>query len=164
MIWIMPFLYALADRFAGGGAPKLDAKLPGRAAFWGALVCAVAGYLLAGVYGALLALAWLIWRTPAWKVVPWASATPNGVKQTAATFVRHALVIPFVGLAAYWSGRDLSSALPFLGFAAAATVLAVWYRREVAKAGEANRPIGNQNTYVELLRGAAFGIAVAVAA
>lgn len=46
---------------------------------------------------------------------------------------------------------------------AAPVAIALWYARQVRKAAERREPIGAQNVTVELLRGAAFGLAVAVA-
>lgn len=157
-------VYAAADRFAGGGAPRLDAKLPGRAAFWGALVAALLGWFLLGRYGVLCAGAWLIWRTPAWDVFG-GSMTPKTSGQIAGTFLRHfVLIVPLGALAAYFTDRDpLTGAAPFAAFAVFATLLAVWYGRAEAKAIRNGEPIGNQNVVVELLRGAAFGVAVVVA-
>lgn len=160
----MILTYALADRYAGGGWPALDDKLPGRAAFWGGLAASGVGYALYSLPGALVALAWLIWRTPGWKVVPGASITPRGPKEFMATVVRHLIPAPLVAVVATWTGLDpLAAALPLLGFALVAAGLGAWYGAQVDAATKANRPIGDQNVVVELARGAAFGAAVAAA-
>ena len=156
-------LYALSDRFVGGGAPKLDDMLPGRSAFWAALACAAAGWFTLGGAGAFWALVWLVWRTPAWKVVPGASMTPDGSSEILATFARHA-VIPLVGglLVSTWFGWNLLWSLAPMGaFAVAATALAAWYGGEVRHAAKYGGDIESRNAFVELARGAAFGLAVA---
>ncbi len=163
LAFALPLTYAFADRFAGGGWPKLDARLPGRAAFWGAVLCGVVGWFAAGLFGALLAAAWLIWRTPAWDIVPGASMTPKTDREILATFVRHLSVVPFTALAAFWAGLNLAPAFPFVIFALAAALLAVWYGDAEADAIRDGVPIGDENVYVETLRGAAFGVSAAAA-
>jgi hypothetical protein len=162
-VFALPIAYALADRFAGGGWPKLDDLLPGRGVAWAGVACAGLGWVAAGPFGALLALAWLIWRTPAWDVIPSASMTPKDGEGYLATFVRHALVAPLVLLAAYWTDKPLLAAAPFVAFGVAATILAAWYGAKEAAAIKAGRPIGDENATVELARGAAFGIAAVIA-
>lgn len=148
-------LYAVADRFAGGGWPALDAKLPGRAAFWGALACAGAGYLLAGAYGALMGLAFLIWRTPGWDIFG-GSMTPTTAKGYVGTFLRHLIAAPCAAAAAYWTaGNPLLAGAAFGGFAGVAILLAAAYG-----ARNASGDVGNMNAFIELARGAAFGAAV----
>lgn len=159
-------LYALADSFAGGSlgskAKALDEKLPGRAAFWGAVVCAVAGWLAGGPWCAAVALAWLIYRSPGWKVFG-GSATPVGAKEIAGTFARHLLALLAV-LPVYWAHKDVVMAAGWFGlFAVAATSLSVAYGELNREAGERGEPIDpGVNTKIELARGAAFGLAVAL--
>lgn len=164
----VPFViaYALADRFAGGGWPALDAKLPGRAAFWGALACAGIGFAFAGLYGLLMGVTFLAWRTPGWDVIPGGSITPKDAKGYLGTFLRHLLIPVILGVCvATWTRHDrLIVALSFAGFALGATLLAAWLGKEEAKAKEAGKPFGDQNTFVELARGALFGLAVAIGA
>lgn len=150
-------VYALADRFAGGGAPDLDARLPGRAAFWGAVLAAGVGFWLARWEGVAWAAAWLAYRTPAWKLIPGSSATPRGLGEAVATFARHAIVgLPALFVAAGFH-RDIPLTLGAMaGFALGAALLGCWYARRVDAGGE-----GQPNTFVELARGALFGVAVA---
>ena len=161
LAFALPLTYAFADRFAGGGWPKLDARLPGRAAFWGAVLCGVVGWFAAGLFGALLAVAWLIWRTPAWDIVPGASMTPKTDREILATFVRHLSVVPFTALAAFWAGANLTLTIPFVGFAVAAAMLAAWYGDVERDAKRDGVPIGDENVFVETLRGGAFGVSAA---
>ena len=157
-------VYALADRFAGGGWPKLDDKLPGRGAFWGALVGAGIGWLTLGVFGAVAGLAWLIWRTPAWAIFG-GSMAPRTVPKLLGTVARHAIVIPLLALAAYWGGYDPLIAAVLAGvFAIGATALAVYLAFEVSVAEAKGVSLGSQNTHVELARGALFGSIVGLIA
>jgi hypothetical protein len=158
---IMALAYGLADRFAGGGSPKLDDRLPWRAAFWGALFCAGVGFLTLGWPGAAMALVWLAWRTPGWKAVPGASATPHGAKEIVATFLRHA--IPIVGAFIVAKGFGLSVlplVLAMALFAASATALAALYAGIVAEAARTGASVKGKNARLEVLRGVAYGAAL----
>lgn len=163
LLFLLPVAYGLADSFAGGSlgakAKALDDKLPGRAAFWGALLCAGLGYLSAGVPGALMGLVWLIWRTPTWDVFG-GDATPVGVKEIAGTFARHLIAMLGV-VTAYWAHNDVvMSAMAFVAFAAGATFLACWYTGRNMDAAEAGEPIDpKDNRFLELCRGVLFGLA-----
>jgi hypothetical protein len=164
LVFLLVPTYALADRFAGGGSPKLDDMLPGRAAFWGALLCAIAGYFLAGWPAAAFALGWLVYRTPKWRLFGNASITPVGADALIWTFNRHALtIIPAFIVAKAFDLDALRVCAIFAVYALVATVLAAWYGQANAKAIKNGVGIGNENVVVELLRGAAFGLAVAVA-
>ena len=156
-------LYAVADAYAGGSfLHSVSRKIPGRAVFWAAIILAVAGYLLCGLFGALCALGWFIWRTPGWKVFG-GSATPSSAVEALGTLARHMIATPLLMLSAYWTGHDVfTAAIGGALFALAATLLACWYEDRVHKAVVEVRPIGDENTWVETLRGAAFGLVVAV--
>jgi hypothetical protein len=159
---LLAIAYALADRFAGGGFPKLDDKLPGRAAFWGAVLAAGVGFLVAGPAGALLGLVWLAWRTPAWKLVPGSSATPRTAKEVAATFVRHAIPIPLSVPVAIWTAHDPVRFAVFMGvFALLSTVLAAGYGKITADPDADAEDAADANNILELARGAAFGLCAA---
>jgi hypothetical protein len=157
-------LYALADRFAGGGAPKVDDALPGRAALWGFLACALGGYFLVGWGGVAVAVAWFAWRTPPWKLIPGGSITPVAAEEIAATYLRHALVAPLVALMAAMTDHAIVPAMGiYLLWAFMATGLAAYYGRYKADA-EAGDPVGaDPNWWIELTRGALFGLAAAAA-
>lgn len=157
-------VYGFADRFAGGGFPKLDDKLPGRGAFWGALLGAAAGFLVAGPAGALMGLVWLIWRTPGWKIIPGASATPRTAKEVAATAVRHAIPIPLVFAVATWTDHDFARLASLMAvFALVATVLAAAYGKLTADPDADADDAADANNLLEIARGAVFGACVAVA-
>lgn len=141
-------IYALGDRFTGGGWPALDDRLPGRSVFWATLVAAGLGYLSLGNWGAHCALVWIIYRTPAWDVFG-GRIDPRGAGQIAGTVARHALCVPLLTLAAYFAKLPL---IPTALAAAAFTLLAVGLSLTLAR---------RHNADVELVRGAAYGVVVA---
>lgn len=149
--------YALADRWAGGGWPWLDDKLPGRALFWGALVCAVAGFLMVGIPGAALAVIWGAHRSLGLDM--WGGAADaQTLRQALGVLARYLLLVPAIALLGLWAGSEaLWWGVAALAFALFATGLAMWYGSEVLKAVRRGEPIGDQNTAVELIRGAAYG-------
>jgi len=151
-------LYALADRFAGGGAPKLDAVLPGRGLAWAALACAVVGWLIAGLPGALLALVWGVYRSLPWKALG-GRLDPRHATDIPGVLARHAIVIPGVIVIAVGGvlGDPITAAAASIGFAIAATVIAFAYGRAIADLEARGDPESNQNTVAELARGAAYG-------
>lgn len=153
-------LYALADRYAGGGWPWLDRRLPGRAALWAGLLAAVASYFLAGWPAVILAIAWGVHRTLPFRLFG-GSAAPETAGEIGGTFLRYALLLIPAALIAQVYDLPILRTLAFaLIFAAVATALAAWYGGEVAKARARRAPIGGQNTFVELARGAAWGVTV----
>lgn len=158
MKFILIVLFSLADRFAGGGAPNIDAKLPGRALFWGTLICAGAGFFIAGWPALVLALIWGAHRSLAPDM--WGgSADAKTNREAVGVALRYALLIPAVIALAHFASLDLPrAALCVAAFAAVATGLAIWYGHEVLKAVAAGEPIGDQNVAVELIRGAAYGL------
>ena len=164
---LLPAVYALADAFAGGSlgqwAKRLDDKLPGRAAFWGALLGALVGFLTLGPWGAAMGLVWLIYRTPGWRGFG-GSATPVGAKEVVGTLLRHMLALLAL-LPVYWAGKDvLTGGLYLLAYALGATALAIHYGNANRKAQQLGQPIdAGLNTKIELFRGALFGVAVALA-
>lgn len=160
---VLAAVYAFADRFAGGGWPALDDKLPGRAAFWGALLAAAAGFVLCGPAGALMGLAWLVWRTPAWKLLPGSSATPRKPQEIAATLLRHTIPIPLSLPVCIWTGHEPLRLAVVLGvFAAVSTAFAFAYAKGVDEPGATAEDAEDGNTMLELARGAVYGACVAV--
>ncbi len=156
--------YALGDRFAGGGAPKLDDRLPGRGAFWAGVMCAVLGWLVFGWVASALALGWWLYRIIPPRAIGQSSATPNDKTAYFHTFIRHALpLLPAFLVSKGWALDTLWVCMPFAVYAVAATALAAWYGAANAKAISEGRGIGKENVIVELARGAAFGLAVVVA-
>jgi len=154
LVILLPLAYAFADRFGGGGLPALDDRLPGRAVFWGALLCAGVGYLVFGPPAAVLALVWLVYRTPGWKVFG-GSATPTNPKEIAGTFARHIMAMPMAVPVGYWFGLPyLMFVVAFTAYAVASTLLAMWYSKTKNADGD--------NAFLETARGALFGAAVVV--
>lgn len=151
-------LYALSDRAFGMDRPQWARNLPWKALIFAGL--AAGGYLAAGALGALLPLAWAIWRTPEWKLFPGASMTPRAPREIAATLLRHALAAPPVMLLAYWTGGDWQRAgYAMAAFAAFATVLGVWLASAVDEA-QPGEDVQRENMVLEVTRGAAYGLAV----
>ncbi|WP_374572491.1 hypothetical protein [Phenylobacterium sp.] len=145
--------YALADRFVGGGWPKLDDALPGRSVFWAALALIALGWAAGGVLGAVLGLIWAVQRSLDSNLFG-ASIDPPP-SRAAATFVRHSLAALAAIPLALWLRRPIGELVgPFLSYAAVASILARLYAMRVKRGDE------GFNTYVELARGAAFGVAV----
>lgn len=149
--------YSLADRFAGGGAPGLDRRLPGRALFWGALLCAILGWFVGGWPGVALAVIWGLHRSLGPDM--WGgSADAKNAREALGVLARYLLLVPAIALLGLWAGSEaLWWGVAALAFALFATGLAMWYGSEVLKAVRRGEPIGDQNTAVELIRGAAYG-------
>lgn len=156
-------LYALNDRFAGGGSPELDEKLPFRGFVWGLIPCAGVGYLASGWPLAVMAVIWGLYRCLPWRIG--GSTTPRGAGQLVAAFLRHAMpagaavafAINEVGGFNWWA------LAAFLGlYAIGATALAASYTSYIAQLVR-RRAIddGSFNARVELMRGGMFGAALA---
>jgi hypothetical protein len=159
--FILVPLYALADRFTGGGWPKLDAALPGRSVFWASLVLAGAGWLVGGAFGALCALAWFIYRTPAWGMFG-GSIDARTSGQAIGMFVRHLLWAPLLAVCAYWGGHPWPIVVGgAVVYAVAASLVAVWFGAQTSKHIARGEPGGDENTVAELARGALAGLTVA---
>lgn len=160
---ILAAVYAFADRFAGGGWPKLDDKLPGRAAFWGAVLGSAAGFVLCGPAGALMGLVWLAWRTPAWKLLPGPSATPRKPQEIAATLMRHTIPIPLSLPVCIWTGHEPLRVMIVLGvFAAVSTALGYAYAKSIDDEGNTPEDAFEANHALELARGAVYGACIGV--
>lgn len=140
--------YAVSDRAIGAGV---------KASRWaGPLVVMGLGGLIAGLPLVIMGLAWAISRTQPFKRN---AATPT----RASEFVRAA--IRFVPVVVAAVGVEFGFGLPLmipaaLAFIVGALVLAGWYGRENADAIHYNRAIGSQNQYVEVLRGAIYGLSM----
>lgn len=153
---LLIILFAALDRLWGAAKPAFRGKK--------AVIAALAmggGWLAGGPLGAAFGALFVAWRS-----LPFftGSAAPQENEEVAACIVRHAALAGGALAIAQAFGRDLlETAGPFAVAAGAAVALALWYARQVRKAAERREPIGDQNVTVELLRGAAFGLAVAVA-
>lgn len=150
-------LYAFADRFTGGGFPKIDAVLPGRSLFWGALLCGVVGWFAFGMAGALLALVWGVYRSLPWKTLG-GRTDPREAGEAPGVIARHAILVPAVAVIGWqFLAGPILPAIAAVGYALAATSLAFAYGQAMAKREAAGEPEGAENTYVEFGRGAAYG-------
>jgi len=150
-------LYALADRFTGGGWPKIDAVLPGRSLFWGALLCGVVGWFAFGMAGSLLALVWGVYRSLPWKAMG-GRTDPREMTEAFGVFARHALIVPPLAVIGWqFLGGPIIPALAGVAYALAATTLAYAYGRAMARYEARGEPEGSENVTVELARGAAYG-------
>lgn len=153
----LALIFALADRALGMDRPAWAEGRPWKGPVF--LLLGAATATLAGGVGGAVAVAWVLWRNPPWRIVPGASMTPETVGELAATFVRHGFVIPGVALAAWLFGPGMGSdwqraAYAAFGFALFATLLGFWL------AGADARQVRARNLKVELIRGAAFGAAM----
>lgn len=165
----LALVYLFADSFAGGSMGEklkaLDKQIPGRAAFWGALLAAIVGRLTLGPAGALLALAWFAYRTPGWDLIGGQSSiNPVGVGPAVATFIRHLLPIILVVPIAYWThGPSLPHAAAAVAvYAALATALGLYYGAwSQQHVGALYSAASNRlNGVIEKLRGALYGLVV----
>lgn len=146
-------LFAFLDRFWGGPVAFKGKKAAMLAAAVGG------GAVIAGGTGALFGLVWFIWRSLPFKG---GSAAPQTNGERLATVVRHAPVALAAMLIASWRGLPVIEAgLWFAGFAAAASCLAFAYGQAVIDAKRAGEAIGSQNVTIEIIRGAAYGAALA---
>jgi hypothetical protein len=151
---LLILIFAAADRIVGGaGKRSVGMAL---AVLGGGFL----GYVAAGWPLASAGAVWMLYRS-----LPFSggSAAPTTGRERAAALIRH-LPVFLVFVPALWAhASDLLRLAACLALAvAAAFTLAVWYGGALIKAREAGRPIGNQNQAVEILRGAAFGGALAV--
>lgn len=155
MLFLLPVAYGAADRLWGAARPDFKGK---KAVL--ALVLVVLGYLVTGWTGALFACLWLVYRSIPFKG---GAGAPETAGQRVAAFVRHLPVLPAALLIAYWRGLPLDrTGLVFAAYVLAATSLAVAYGLATLKHRRAGEPGGAENAALEVARGVAFGLAVAV--
>lgn len=144
--------YAAADRLWGSDVPH------GRR--WAIGLTLLAGYLLDGFAGAALAAAFCAVRSLPFKAYG-GSSTPTTDRERIGLFARHAMVIPPAVMIALVSHGDLlKPIIAFGAYAAFATALGSYYGKENARAKERGESIDpNMNQAIEIVRGAAFGLA-----
>lgn len=155
--WILAPLYALADRVVGGAGK--------RSAAFAAVLVLSAGLAFASGNWALLvmAVAWVGDRSLPFKGA-FGSATPHGTR-VATTLFRHALpaLVAFVCGADDIFGVAWMPLAALLGvYAVIATTLAVAYAFLTDAHASKGEPGGQENAFIEPLRGAAYGTALAV--
>lgn len=140
--------FAVADRLFGSVRRVISVPV--------ILAIAAALYVSLGLPAAILAIVWLGYRSIA---MFGGSAAPTA-EQRVNAYLRHALgIIPFLTVASVLpdSLRQLAAAGATYGLIAG--TLAVCYGIARDKAVADSKPLGNVNTYVETIRGAAFGLA-----
>lgn len=150
---VLPVAFAAADRLFGGGGPAFKGKKAAVLA-----LALAAGFLGGGIPGLMLGAAWFVYRA-----IPFfgGSAAPITTGQDVMALVRHGLVILPAAAIAYWRGLvEPRTALIFLGYAAGATMLAVWYGWRTTHHIVRGEWGGEENAYIEPIRGAFFGAAV----
>jgi hypothetical protein len=168
LVWLVIPLFAFLDRLWGsdGGFKGRKGLILAASVFGPWAAFSVSGYPEAlwwreGLPAASLGLLWSVYRSLPF---PGNSQTPVEAEDFFHASVRHGLVLPpafFVAVICK-PEQPMGLALAFTGFAAAAVGLAAWYGRANAKAKRDNRPIGKENQAVEVLRGAAYGLAMAL--
>lgn len=106
----------------------------------------------------LMVLTWPLYRSIGF--VPGAMCPVNPAEKLAA-FVRHVPVVPLAIAAATWGKLNpILPAVIFSGYTLAATGLAFWYGEKVRKARNRGVSIGDENAFVEIARGCAYGVAL----
>lgn len=127
---------------------------------WAIGVALAAGFLLDGLPGLGIAAAFCAVRSLPFKAFG-GSATPVTERQKIGLFLRHAMMVPPAMIIAMVSGGDIArSGVAMAAFAFAATALGAFYGEENEDAKAEGRPIDpGLNTCIELLCGAAFGVA-----
>lgn len=141
-------LFAWADRTVGGAGRR-------SVAFTAVQAIGLVAAAWSGAWDlAAVALIWVGYRSLPFSGA-FGSITPQG-PAVAATAFRHGLP----AIAALLSGRwRLAAAL--LAYAVAATALGMTYAAIVARQKRLGQPGGDENSWIESLRGAAFGAALA---
>jgi hypothetical protein len=152
--------FSLYDRFCGGGLFwKMGIFTRGRPIYYVVLMLgvdvAVDAWLSPHLMLWPVAVGWLIWRWPGWKLFG-GSLNPQTLPEIGGTFARHSLILAVPALYALAGRLDMAlELLPWLAlFPVSATALGVLNGDE-AKVGR------DVNWFVELMRGAIFGGLVA---
>lgn len=149
-------LYAVADRMVGGAGKRSVA--------FGAVLLASAGIAwLTGLWPLLImAPVWIAVRSLPFKGA-FGSTTPHGA-QIAATLFRNLLpalaTVPFLADGLF-DADWLHLAMAQILFALIATVLGLVYAAITDEHIRKGEPGGVENSFIELARGAAYGVALA---
>lgn len=145
--------YGACDRLWGAAHPSFKGK---KALLF--LIVLVSGLAAAGLCGLLLGVLWLVYRAVGFAG---GAGAPETGGQRLAAFVRHGLVVPGAALVGLWTGRSPAQfAVAFGAYAVAATGLAIVYGELTLKHKRSNEAGGFEGKYVEMARGAAYGLAV----
>lgn len=123
-LWLFMPLFAFLDRLAGGRP-----QWPGKGTYYAPPLLILAS-LLAGqswFFGLVMALAFIAWRSPAWRTFG-GDLAPKPDRYLG-TLARHAIAVPAFGLAimaANFSFEWSNNLLWLLGFPPMALGLAIW--------------------------------------
>ncbi|MFD1189762.1 hypothetical protein [Phenylobacterium conjunctum] len=154
--WALIPLFAWADRTVGGAGRR-------SLAFGLVLLAGVVLWALSrDLTPVSMALVWIGYRSLPWKVG--GSTTPRGPGQVARALMRHAWPAAIAAVMHYAGAASSALVLHLASYALVATGLAVFYAHRVdvlAARGEAED--GRLNAFIEGIRGAAFGAALAFA-
>lgn len=156
-LFIFTLLFLFADRFSGGGfgwdklAHANGGPLRGRGIGYAMILALlVIGLTVGWKAGAVAAVAFGIWRSPAWKIAGKGGITPRSKADMAAYFVRHMLAAVAIPLA-YAAGLNWQAGLVTVPiFAALSVALGRWHAIETDKGRDTNGT-------VEMVRGGLFG-------
>lgn len=151
---VLILLYALADRFSGGGLgwPKLG--LRGRPLWYAGPIAGLLTTLVAGwQIGLIASLSFMIWRSPGWKLGSRGGLAPQTSLDVATLAVRHGLagvLLPMAVMAGLNAYAALKGIAVFIG---GATLIGAVYGQSVKR--------GSDIGYLaELFRGALFGFLI----
>lgn len=143
-------VFAIFDRWCGGGL-GWKPTFKGRPIYYVILLIPLF-FLFGWQYGVML-LGWCIWREPKWKLFG-GSLAPTTKREIAGTFARHLLILPVIFVCLTFPlVAWLWTFIVLVGWAGLATYLAV----ENAVYSKLGVDI---NDFIELCRGALFGIAM----
>ncbi|WP_293400482.1 hypothetical protein [Phenylobacterium sp.] len=154
--------FSAADRFAGGGlgwsrlTVDHGGKFRGRPLWYVAAPLALLATMAGRSAGLVLAIGWIIYRGPGWRVGTWSAMTPDrrDVVGLAVAAFRHAVAFAAPIGAGLAGGRVIGlgeAAFAALLYGVAATGLGLLLAAHAD--GE-----GDPNAGVELARGAVFGL------
>lgn len=148
---ILALIFALADRFAGGGFGWTKLGLRGRPLWYAGPVAGLLTTLVAGwQVGLIAALSFMIWRGPGWRIGGKGGLAPQTVTDSAFLALRHALAGVLLPMA-LMAGLDAYAALTgLLGFIVGATLLGRAYGESVRR----GQDVGGS---IEVVRGILFG-------
>lgn len=151
---VLILLFALADRFSGGGLGWPNLKLSGRPLWYAGPIAGVLTTLVAGwQIGLIAAMTFMIWRSPGWKLGSRGGLAPQTTLDVAALAVRHGLAGVLLPMAVM-AGLDAYAALKGLAvFVVGATLIGAVYGQCVKRGSD----IGH---LAEIFRGALFGFLI----
>jgi len=138
-------LFALADRFCGGGL-GWRSTFPGRPLYYALVVLPAALWFVSPALSLASALALVVWRSGSWR---WfgASLAPSTTSEVFGTWVRHLLIIPAFLAVLPWPDALIRAN----AFAVVATGAGCLLRLESDRGRDVN-------AWVEAIRGATLGL------